>query len=116
MRKRDDKIYLVHILECISRVEKEAAQGAESFFSDYRIQDIVLRNLQILTESTQRISESLKSKSPETNWARISAFRNRLVHDYLGVNLEIIWNTVQKDIPALKSAIQKMLKDMETKS
>jgi uncharacterized protein with HEPN domain len=74
-------------------------------------QDAVLRNLQTMTESTRRLSESLKAAHPEVEWARIAAFRNVLVHDYLGIDLERVWEIIQNDVPRLKGAVVKILQD-----
>ena len=106
---KDDTVYLRHILECIRRIEEDIAIGRDQFLQSHTHQDAVLRNLQIMTESTQRLSDELKSKFPGIEWAVISAFRNVLVHDYLGIDIERIWETITKDVPNLKSTVKKML-------
>jgi len=112
--KKDDNIYLLHIQECIRRIEEDTATGQERFFKSHTIQDAVLRNLQTLAESTQRLSEALKAKYPETEWRRISAFRNILVHNYLGTDLGVVWGIVETDLPRLKKTIQTMIQDIDT--
>ena len=82
---KDDTIYLRHILECIRRIEVNVAGGREQFMASHTLQDAVLRNLRTLTESTQRLSNTLKAAHPDVEWRRIIAFRNVLVHDYLHV-------------------------------
>jgi uncharacterized protein with HEPN domain len=84
---KDDKLYLIHISECIARIEQYTSEGRERFLEDAKTQDAVLRNLQVLAESTQRLSESIKSEYAAIDWPRIAGFRNVLVHDYVGVNL-----------------------------
>jgi uncharacterized protein with HEPN domain len=84
---KDDKLYLIHISECINRIAEYVVEGKESFFRDEKTQDAVLRNLQILSESTQRLSVDLKANYSDIEWKRIAGFRNVLVHDYLGINL-----------------------------
>lgn len=84
---KDDHLYLIHIRECLERIEQYTAEGTTAFFADTRTQDAVLRNLQVMAESTQRLSEELKAKHPAVDWRNIAGFRNVLVHDYLGVNL-----------------------------
>jgi uncharacterized protein with HEPN domain len=74
-----------------------------------------LRELQILAESTQRISEKLKKSYPAIPWEDISGFRNVLVHDYLGINLNRVWEIIEKDIPSLREAAKKMLNDIQEK-
>jgi len=64
----------------------------------------------VLSESTQRLSEELKSRYPMVEWRKIADFRNRLVHDYLGVDLEIVWHVIEEDLPELKRAIVEILR------
>ena len=72
---KDDRLYLIHISECINRIEEYVAEGKEFFFRDAKTQDAVLRNLQILSESTQHLSVVLKDAHPEIDWKRIAGFR-----------------------------------------
>jgi uncharacterized protein with HEPN domain len=106
---KDDAIYLRHARECIRRIEEDVAGGRDAFMASHTIQDAVLRNLRTMVEATQRLSDSAKATHPEVEWRTIAAFRNVLVHDYLGVDLEEIWRIVQRDVPALKCAIISML-------
>ncbi len=108
---KDDRVYLRHILECIRRIEEDTSDGREHFLSTHTLQDAVLRNLQTLSESTQRLSEKTKTQGPNIEWRRIAAFRNVLVHDYLGVDLDRIWEVVQRDVPELKQTVTEILKD-----
>ena len=106
---RDDTVYLRHIMDSIQRIEENVAEGQDRFLNSHTFQDAVLRNLQTLAESTQRLSDDLKAAHPEIEWHRIAAFRNVLVHDYLGVDVERIWEITQRDVPELKKAISAML-------
>lgn len=106
---KEDAVYLTHILECIRRIEEDVAPGREQFLARHTLQDAVLRNLQVLAESTQKLSGPLKETQPTIEWRQIAAFRNILVHDYLGIDLDATWGITQKEIPALKLAIQAML-------
>jgi uncharacterized protein with HEPN domain len=106
---KEDRVYLIHILECIERIERYTESGAEAFFSDTKTQDSVLRNLHTLSESTQRLSAALKESNPEIDWRGISGFRNILVHDYLGVNLTLVWEVVERDLPDLKAKFHALM-------
>ena len=75
-----DQALLDHILECIGHVENYTAKGREEFESSTMVQDATVRNLQVLAESTQRLSEEIKSTEPEIPWRQIAGFRNTLVH------------------------------------
>ena len=106
---KEDSVYLKHILESIGRIKEDTREGRGVFLSSHTLQDAVLRNLQTLSESTQRLSEPVKSKHPEIEWKRIAAFRNLLVHDYLGIDLERVWEICQHDVPRLEQAVVAML-------
>lgn len=113
---KDDSVYLRHIVKCIRRIEEDTRDGRERFLGTHTLQDAVLRNLQTLAESTLRLAESLKAHHPEIEWKRIGAFRNVLVHDYLGIDMDRIWEIVQHDIPPLKRATLDMLRLLERQS
>lgn len=106
---KDDTVYLRHILECIRRIEEDMVEGRERFMESHTPQDAVLRNLQVMAESTQRLSETTKATRPGVEWRKIAAFRNILVHDYLGIDLETVWDITQRDVPELKQAVEEML-------
>jgi uncharacterized protein with HEPN domain len=106
---KDDRLYLIHVCESIGRIEEYTAEGREAFFADTRTQDAVLRNLQTLAESTQRLSADLKAAHPEVDWRGISGLRSILVHDYLGINLVRLWEIVERDFPLLKRQIETLL-------
>lgn len=94
----DDGLYLIHIMECIERVERYTRGGESAFFDDTMVQDAVLRNLQVLAESTQRLTPEIKGSRPEVAWEEIAGFRNVLVHDYLGLRLVRVWRIVKDDL------------------
>ena len=106
---RDDTVYLRHIQESIRRIEENVADGRDRFLASHTLQDAVLRNLQTMAESTQSLSDDLKTTYPDIEWDRIAAFRNVLVHDYLGIDVERVWDITQRDVPELKRAILAML-------
>jgi len=110
---KDDSLYLLHIRECIQRIEACVSEGEEAFLADFRLHDTVMRNLQTLAESTQRLSVDLKTAHPTVDWSGISGFRNVLVHDYLGINLKRVWEIATLDVPELKTAIRGLLSDRE---
>ena len=86
-----------------------APAGADStddaFLASHTLQDAVLRNLQTLAESTQRLSPAAKAAAPSVDWVALSGFRNVLVHNYLGIDLDRIWTIVEQDVPTLKAAL-----------
>ncbi len=109
---KDDRLYLVLINECIARIEQYTTGGQDVFLHDTMRQDAVLRNLHVLSESTQRLSDTLKGQRPEVDWRLIAAFRNVVVHDYLGIDHEQIWDIVEHDLPDLKQKVAVILADL----
>jgi uncharacterized protein with HEPN domain len=108
---KDDAVYLRHIAECIRRIEENVGGGRDLFFTGHSLQDATLRNLQTMSEATQRLSEDIKSRHPEIEWVRIGAFRNVLVHNYMGIDLDLIWTIIKRDLPGLKHAVAEMLQN-----
>jgi uncharacterized protein with HEPN domain len=106
---RDQGVYLEHILECIGRVQRYTAGGLESLTTDQMTQDAVMRNLQVLAESCMRMSGEIRERRREIDWKGIAAFRNVVVHDYLDLDLEKIWEIIQVDLPPLAVVIDEEL-------
>ncbi len=96
----------------IAHIQEFTSDGKEAFFADRKTQDAVLRNLHTLSESMQRISGDLKLKYPEVLWREIAAFRNVVVHDYLGIDLVQVWDIIERDLPILKDRIKDILEEL----
>ncbi|MHB8868905.1 MAG: HepT-like ribonuclease domain-containing protein [Thermoleophilia bacterium] len=107
-----DRLLLEHILEAIESMEEYVAGGRAYFFGDKRTQDAVLRNLHTMAESVARISPDTKARYSDVAWKDIAAFRNVVVHDYLALDLSIIWDVVDGDVPPLKSQVEGILKHL----
>lgn len=110
MSEHDDGLYLAHIDEAISRIERSwPGVTPETLESDETLRDATLFRLQTLAESTQRLSNALKSQHPEIPWERIAGFRNRVVHGYLDVRADIVWAIVDHDLPMLSRCVREEL-------
>lgn len=99
--KKDNFVYIEHMLDSILRID-EYVESKEQFYDSRLIQDAVVRNLQVMAESSQRLSEEIKNKYSDVPWDDISGFRNVLVHDYLGLDLDVMWSVVEQDLPKLE--------------
>ncbi|MCJ7623841.1 MAG: DUF86 domain-containing protein [Anaerolineaceae bacterium] len=109
---KDNRLYLIHIKECLDKIYAYlGATDKSGFLSNEMLQDAVIRNLQIMSESTQRISEELKEKYPNIEWHKISGFRNIVVHEYLNLDAERVWLVIENDLPPLRKTIEKMLEE-----
>ena len=111
---KDDRVYLQYVLECIQRIQEYTSGDKARFLESTLVQDAVVRNLQTLAESTQRLSEPLKLSRPSVDWRAIAGFRNILVHDYLGLDLERIWAVVERRLPTLREEIARMLERLDS--
>ena len=102
---RDDKVRLNDILEAMGHIEKYAVKGQTAFEADELIQVWFLRHLQIIGEASRSLSSSLKDSHPEIPWAKIIGMRHILVHDYFGIDLPLVWNVVERELPDLKKRL-----------
>ena len=94
--------------ECLDRVSEYTAGERLRFEGSRLVQDAVIRNLQTLAESSQRLSGEIKATEPEIPWRELSGFRNVIVHGYLGVDLAAVWLVIEQDLPALAEAVSRM--------
>lgn len=112
MMKKGDAVYLKHIRDAISRIEEYTkAVGYDDFIKNNLIQDGAIRQLEIIGEATKRLSTEFKNKYPHIAWKDIAGMRDKLIHDYFGVDLDAVWDTVKKDISVLKKEVKKILSE-----
>jgi uncharacterized protein with HEPN domain len=106
---KDDYVYIDHILVCIRKILDYTKEVSQSEFErNELIQDAVIRNIEIIGEASKKISKDLKSTFHEIPWREISAMRDKLIHDYMGVDKEVVWKTIKEDIPFIQSLMQKI--------
>jgi uncharacterized protein with HEPN domain len=106
---RDDKERLLDIKEAVERIKKYSGCGREAFEKDELIQNWIIHHLQIIGEAAARISEDFQSRNPQVPWSEIIGMRNVLVHDYFGVDFDVVWNVVERDMPELEVRICELL-------
>jgi uncharacterized protein with HEPN domain len=106
---RDDGERLRDILEAIEHIEKYAVKGRAAFETDELIQVWFLRHLQIIGEASRSLSAAVKTSHPEIPWSKIIAMRHILVHDYFGIDLPLVWNAVERELPGLKRRVAAIL-------
>lgn len=107
---RNDTERLKDIQEAIQKIEKYTQRGKNEFFENELIQSWVLLQLQIIGEAARAMNEATHQKYPEIEWRDIIDFRNLLVHEYFRVDLKIVWQIVEHQIPHLKTQINAILK------
>ena len=111
--KKDPRIYLAQILERIVRIQDFTCVDKQFFLTDHLIQDAVIRNLEVIGEASRRVGEEYQAAHPEIPWREMSGLRNILIHDYESVSLEKIWQVVEKELPSVKSTLEKMLPPLD---
>ena len=99
---KDEKLYLIHILECIERIEGYTISGEQAFVDSTLIQDAVIRNFEIIGEASNNIPAEIKSKYPNVPWAEMYLLRNKVSHEYFGIDYEIIWDVAFNHLPETK--------------
>lgn len=105
-----ERLYLVHILECLDRIKAYLPKSKTEFLDDTMRQDALIRTLQVLAESTKHLSDDVKVAHPEVDWRAIAGLRNVLVHEYLEVDLDELWRIATRDLLQLRIAAQDALK------
>lgn len=110
---KDDRLYLEHILEAVERIREYTAAGKERFLADGMTQDAVIRNLQVLGEAAKKVSASTAAAHSDVPWRRMTGLRDRVVHDYFGVSLEIVWDVVENHLDGVVLGVRKVLDRIE---
>jgi uncharacterized protein with HEPN domain len=105
--KRDAREYLEHAEVAIRAIEEWTREGRQTFFNDLRTRAAMIRMLQELSESIWRLHDLVGDRYPELPWREVIAFRHVIVHDYLGLNFERIWQIATTNVPALRPHIQR---------
>ncbi len=111
--RKDESVFIEHILESIALIEKYIEDRTKAdFFNSVQLQDSVIRRIEIIGEAVKNLSTKLKEKYPEIPWRNIAGMRDLLIHEYFGIDLELTWKVVIKDIPELKVKILKIKNEL----
>ena len=114
MSERADRDFLSDIREGIRRIhDYTLSMTYEAFLADSKTQDAVIRNLEIVGEATKNLSAGLRDRYPEVPWKAMAGVRDRLIHHYFGVNLDIVWQIITGELPQLAMQIDEILHSLQ---
>lgn len=110
---KDDRVYFLHILDAIEKILKYTHSGKDVFLSDTMVHDAVVRNLEIIGEALRNVSKKFTASHPDVPWNKMMGMRNKLIHEYFGVDLEIVWRVVERELPDFKKRVESILQEPE---
>jgi len=113
---RDPKERLLDILDAIAAIERHRGRDKVAFERDELLQVWFLRHLQIIGEAARALPEDVRALAPEIPWSKIVGMRNILVHGYFDIDTDIVWDAAMRDVPAIKPALERLLKTLEEQS
>lgn len=108
-----DLNYIRHILDCIGRIQEYTVEGKKAFDANRMVQDAVVRNIEIIGEAVKNLSEDAKAGHPEIPWKQIARMRDKVIHHYFGLDLELVWGVVEQHIQPLKASVEKIRAKIE---
>ncbi len=113
MSKREPKLLLLDIVESIEKIQLYTINYTfDRFLNDSKTIDAVIRNFEIIGEAANRLPEEFKNEYPTIDWFRIRGFRNRIVHDYMGIDYNIVWTIIRKDITSLAVDVKNIVNEL----
>jgi uncharacterized protein with HEPN domain len=108
----NDRVYLMHIRDSLREVQTFIrGESYESFLKNRMVQNAVMRSFEVVGEAARLISSELRESHPKVPWCLMSDFRNKLIHDYFGLDLEVIWRTATEDTPVLLQQIDELIEE-----
>jgi uncharacterized protein with HEPN domain len=113
---KDEQAYLLHAIEAVDAIQRYTVDGREAFFSDGKTQDAVIRNIEILGQAVKGISDDTRALEPAVPWRKIAGMRDKLIHEYFGVDLALVWDVVEDELPALRPQLERLSQRLREKA
>lgn len=110
--QKDNSFFLNHILESISKISSYLGEiTQEQFLNNSLIQDATIRQLEIIGEAVKNISVEIRDSHKDIPWQDIAGMRDKLIHHYFGIDLDLVWHTIKEDLPNVESTIMSILRN-----
>jgi len=110
---RDPVERLRDILEACEHIERYSRRGKAAYLADELVRNWMAHHIQLIGEAARHVPEEVRSAIPDVPWAQIVGMRHILVHGYFEVDNDLVWTTVERDIPALRGAVERALRDVD---
>jgi uncharacterized protein with HEPN domain len=106
---KDERAYVMHALDAIDQIADYTADGRDHFFADRKTQDAVIRNIEVIGQAVKGIAEQTRALEPDVPWRQIAGMRDKLIHEYFGVDLALVWDVVERDLPSIRPRLASLL-------
>lgn len=111
---RDQKLYIYDILKAIDLINSFVSEmDLEEFKDDLKTQSAVIRQFEVIGEAVKKLDKSLTMKHPEIDWSAVAGMRDLLIHQYFGVDLDLVWESIKEDLPAFKKTMKTIQKEVD---
>ena len=110
---KDPLVFIEHILENINLIEESKTSSKEGLEKNKTLQNAILRELEIIGEAVKNLPKSFTEKYPQVQWKQIAGLRDKIIHHYFGVDLNLVWDVINSDIPKLKKEILEIKKTLK---
>lgn len=105
---KDQRVYLLHAIDAIDAIVRYTMEGADEFFADAKTQDAVIRNIEIIGQAVKGLSDDTRSLDAAVPWRQIAGMRDKLIHEYFGVDLALVWDVVERELPVLRPQLEEI--------
>jgi uncharacterized protein with HEPN domain len=105
---RDERAYLLHAIAAIDAIQSYTVDGREAFFADGKTQDAVIRNIEIIGQAVKGIADDRRALVPDVPWRQIAGMRDKLIHEYFGVDITLVWDVVEHELPTLRPQLERL--------
>ena len=105
---KEERTYLLHAIAAIDAIQSYTAEGREMFFADGKTQDAVIRNIEIIGQAVKGISDDTRALDTAVPWRQIAGMRDKLIHEYFGVDLALVWDVVERELPSLRPRLERL--------